>query len=227
MEIYLKNCRIYSDGALSVADIYIDGGSFSTVESFSKDIPILAGENMVIAPAFCDLHVHLRQPGFPHKETMVTGTHAAVAGGFSTVCAMPNLIPVPHDLTSLQHQLDYIKNYAVVEVLPYASITIDQQGKELSQIEAMAPYCCGYSDDGNGVQDRDMMKQAMLAIAATDKILAAHVEDNSYLLPNGTVHSGIAAKRYGLVGMPSETEYLQLERDMELVRETNCRYHLC
>ena len=227
MEVYIKNCREYKNTKLTRTDIYIKDGEYYSVSSFSKNIPIIDGEDIVIAPSFVDLHVHLREPGFPYKETIKSGTAAAARGGFTTIATMPNLDPVPDSIESLNLQLELIKRDAVVEVLPYASITKKEKGKELSDIEGMSEYCMGYSDDGNGVQNRDIMKKAMKEIAKTGRILAAHVEDNSLLLPNGTVHSGIAATKYGLIGMPSETEYTQLERDIELVRETGVRYHLC
>ena len=227
MEVYLKNCRIYREGRITLSDVYIGNGVYLPVTSFDRDIPVVSAQNLLIAPSFCDLHVHLREPGFSYKETIESGTRAAAKGGFTTISAMPNLNPVPDSLESLRIELELIGKQAVIEVLPYAAITRGEKGLELADIQDMAELCCGYSDDGNGVQSEEIMKSAMQAIAKTGRFLAAHVEDNSYVMPNGTLHPGIASRRFIQQVIPPEAEYIQLRRDMKLVEETGVRYHLC
>lgn len=227
MQLYIQNCKEYIEGRIEEVDIHLQDGIYSRVSSFKEGIKVISGENLLIAPSFCDLHVHLRQPGFSYKETIYTGTKAAARGGFTTVCAMPNLNPVPDNIENIKKQLRSIKEDAIVEVIPYASITKAQRGKELSDIEKLSEFCCGYSDDGNGLENKEIMKTAMLKIATTNRILAAHVEDNSLMIPNAVIHEGEAAKRFNVVGMPSKTEYIQLKRDIDLVKETGVRYHMC
>ena len=227
MELYIKNCKQYFEGKIVTTDIHLTEGSFCQATSFEKDIPIIPGENLLLAPSFCDLHVHLREPGFSYKETIESGTKAAARGGFTTICSMPNLDPVPDSIEAISLQLELIRKNAVIEVKPYAAITKNEMGLQLSDILELSSYCCGYSDDGKGVQSNKMMLDAMKTIATTGRMLCAHVEDNSLLIPGGVVHQGIAAIKYSLIGMPSETEYMQLRRDLELVKQTGLRYHLC
>ncbi len=179
-----------------------------------------------VFPGFADVHVHLREPGFSYKETIATGTRAAAAGGYSHVMSMPNLSPVPDSYENLKKQLDIIEKDAVINVIPYGSITVGQQGKELADMDALAPYVLAFSDDGRGVQSREMMKAAMLKAKALGKIIAAHCEDNS-LLFGGYIHDGEYAKAHSHKGICSESEWKPIERDLELVRETGCSYHVC
>ena len=182
--------------------------------------------SFVILPGFVDVHVHLREPGFSYKETIRTGSLAAAHGGYTTVCAMPNLNPVPDSMETLQPELDAIQKDAVIRVLPYGAITKGEQGGELADLDAMAPYVVGFSDDGKGVQDRDMMCRAMLEAKRLGKLIVAHCEDNS-LLRGGYIHDGAYAKAHGHRGICSESEWRQVERDIKLAAETGCQYHVC
>ncbi len=183
-------------------------------------------DNTFVFPGFCDVHVHFREPGFFYKETIKSGSQSGARGGYTTVFTMPNLNPVPDSLKNLQLQLDAIKQDAVIEVLPYASITKGQQGNELSDFEDLAPYAIAFSDDGKGVQNREMMKSAMLKAKALNKIIVAHCEDNS-LLDGGYIHKGDYALKNGHKGISSESEYMQIMRDVELLKETGAKYHVC
>ncbi|MBR5438982.1 MAG: dihydroorotase [Clostridia bacterium] len=183
-------------------------------------------DNTFVFPGFCDVHVHFREPGFFYKETIKSGSQSGARGGFTTVFTMPNLNPVPDSLKNLQIQLDAIKKDGVIEILPYASITKGQQGQELSDFEDLAPLVAGFSDDGKGVQSREMMKSAMLKAKALNKIIVAHCEDNS-LLDGGYIHKGDYALKNGHKGISSESEYMQIARDVELLKETGAKYHVC
>lgn len=183
-------------------------------------------EGIVCLPSFVDMHVHLREPGFSYKETILTGARAAAAGGFTTVCTMPNLNPAPDSLSNLKIQLDIIKRDACIGVLPFATITRGRNGKELADYEAMAPFVAGFSDDGTGVQSEEVMKRAMEDIAKTGKILSAHCEVES-LLNGGYIHAGSYAERNHHKGIVSESEWKEVERDIRLAEETGCRLHIC
>lgn len=172
------------------------------------------------------MHVHLREPGFSYKETIRTGSLAAAHGGYTAVGAMPNLNPVPDSMETLQMELDAIQKDAVIRVLPYGAITKGEQGRELADLDAMAPYVVAFSDDGKGVQDREMMRRAMLEAKRLGKLIVAHCEDNS-LLRGGYIHDGAYARAHGHRGICSESEWRPIQRDLELVRETGCGYHVC
>lgn len=180
----------------------------------------------MIFPGFCDVHVHLRQPGFSYKETIKTGTQASAHGGYTTVFSMPNLKPVPDSAEHLKEQLDIIKKDAVINVLPYGAITVGQNGEELSDMEGMAKDVIAFSDDGRGVQSEEMMKEAMLRAKALGKIIVAHCEDNS-LLHGGYIHDGVYASKHSHRGICSESEWKPIKRDLELCRQTGCAYHVC
>ncbi len=184
------------------------------------------GNNYCILPGFCDVHVHFREPGFSYKETILSGSRAAAHGGYTAVCTMPNLNPVPDSVEHLKQQLDKIKTDAVINVYPYASITVGQNGLELSDMEGMASKCIAFSDDGRGVQSRELMREAMLKAKSLGKMIVAHCEDNS-LLHGGYIHDGDYAKQHGHKGICSESEWGPIKRDLELVRETGCSYHVC
>ena len=179
-----------------------------------------------IFPGFCDVHVHLRQPGFSYKETIKSGTQASAHGGYTTVFSMPNLKPVPDSAEHLKEQLDIIKKDAVINVLPYGAITVGQNGEELSDMEGMAKDVIAFSDDGRGVQSEEMMKEAMLRAKALGKIIVAHCEDNS-LLHGGYIHDGVYASKHSHRGICSESEWKPIKRDLELCRQTGCAYHVC
>lgn len=180
----------------------------------------------MIFPGFCDVHVHLRQPGFSYKETIKSGTQASAHGGYTTVFSMPNLKPVPDSAEHLKEQLDIIKKDAVINVLPYGAITVGQNGEELSDMESMAKDVIAFSDDGRGVQSEEMMKEAMLRAKALGKIIVAHCEDNS-LLHGGYIHDGVYASKHSYRGICSESEWKPIKRDLELCRQTGCAYHVC
>ncbi len=180
----------------------------------------------VIFPGLCDVHVHFREPGFSYKETIKGGSMCAAAGGYTAVCTMPNLNPVPDNINKLQLQLDIIERDACIKVIPYGSISCGEQGLELSEMAAMAGSVVGFSDDGKGVQDDALMEKAMLEAKGLGKMIVAHCEDNS-LLNGGYIHDGIYAREHGHRGISSESEYKQLERDIDLVRKTGCAYHAC
>lgn len=183
-------------------------------------------KNYDIFPGFFDVHVHFREPGFSYKETIFTGSRAAAHGGYTAVCTMPNLNPVPDSLAHLKVQQDIIDKDACIDVFPYASITVGEKGQELVDMEALAPHCVAFSDDGVGVQEEAMMKQAMERTKQTGKVLAAHCEVNE-LLHGGYIHDGLYAKEHGHRGICSESEWKEIERDIALAKETGCPYHVC
>ena len=205
------------------------GTVFSEGVCSSLSAPGLSGfdsSEYVIFPGFCDVHVHFREPGFSYKETIATGSRAAARGGYTAVCTMPNLNPVPDSVEHLEVQRRLIEETACIHVYPYGAITIGEQGEALSDLEGMAPDVVGFSDDGRGVQSDDMMRQAMLRAKALGKPIVAHCEVNS-LLRGGYIHDGDYAKAHGHRGICSESEWGQIARDLQLVKETGCAYHVC
>ena len=182
--------------------------------------------SMVTLPAFADLHVHFREPGQTWKETIRSGSQAAARGGYTLVCAMPNLNPVPDSLEHLAVEQAAIDRDALIRVLPYGAITVGRLGKELVDFHALKGRCVAFSDDGSGVQRQEMMREAMRAAAAEDVIIAAHCEDNTRL-HGGYIHDGRYCREHGHKGICSESEWGQIARDLELAAETGCRYHVC
>ena len=180
----------------------------------------------VVFPGFCEVHAHLREPGFSYKETIAAGTRAAARGGYTAICPMPNLDPVPDSLKTLQPQLDIIEKDAVIPVYPYGAITKGEKGEELADMEALAPRVIAFSDDGHGVQDDGMMLDAMKKAKSLNKMIVAHCEVNS-LLHGGYIHDGVYAKAHGHAGICSESEWKEIERDIELARQTGCAFHVC
>lgn len=178
-----------------------------------------------IFPGFVDVHVHLREPGFSYKETIATGSKACARGGYTTVLTMPNLKPVPDSRENLDIQLDTIKKNAVINVIPFGSITKGELGETLSDMDEMSRDVCGFSDDGRGVQNGEMMKKAMLKTKSLGKIISAHCEDNT-LLHGGYIHDGEYCKINGHKGICSESEWGPIKRDIELSKETGCSYHV-
>ncbi len=179
-----------------------------------------------VLPGFCDVHVHFREPGFSYKETIATGTAAAARGGYTAVCTMPNLDPVPDSVPHLLPQLDLIERDARIAVKPYGAITVGEKGEQLADLEGMAPFVCAFSDDGRGVQDPSMMKEAMTRAKDLHKLVVAHCEVNE-LLRGGYIHDGRYAKDHGHRGICSESEWRQVERDIDLAYQTGCGYHVC
>ena len=180
----------------------------------------------VFLPGFCDVHVHFREPGFSYKETIKTGSQAASRGGYTAVCTMPNLNPVPDSVENLNLQRSIIESNACIHVYPYGAITVGEKGEALADIEGMAPFVCGFSDDGRGVQRDEMMRQAMIRAKKMGRMIVAHCEVNE-LLRGGYIHDGEYAKLHGHRGICSESEWAQIARDIELIRETGCAYHVC
>ena len=187
---------------------------------------VVDARGLLVTKGFTDLHVHLREPGFTSKETILTGTRAAARGGFTTVCAMPNLNPVPDCPENLGKELEIIRRDALVEVLPYASITKGRKGRELVDFAALQENCVAFSDDGSGVQDGEVMLAAMKEAAKLGCIIAAHCEDDS-LLDGGYIHKGRYCLEHGHRGICSESEWKQIERDLSICEQTGCRYHVC
>lgn len=199
--------------------------------SFSHPIPDLFSAafdtpDFSFFPGFCDVHVHFREPGFSYKETIATGSKAAAHGGYTSVCTMPNLAPVPDSAAHLKEQTDIIDRNARIAVYPYGAITIGEAGNALSAMDELAPKVIAFSDDGRGVQSEEMMKRAMLKAKQLGKIIAAHCEVNS-LLHGGYIHDGAYAKNHGHRGISSESEYAEIERDLRLAEATGCAFHVC
>jgi len=198
----------------------------SSGTSAAEDLFAVNDPRYVVFPGFCDVHVHFREPGFSYKETILSGSQASAVGGYTAVCTMPNLNPVPDSVEHLSEQLKMIEDQAVIHVYPYGSITVGQQGQELADLEDMAPNVIAFSDDGRGVQSDDMMRQAMLRAKALGKMIVAHCEVNA-LLRGGYIHDGEYAKTHGHKGICSASEYEQIARDLKLVEEIGCKYHVC
>ncbi len=187
--------------------------------------PVIS-KKYIIVPGLCDVHVHFREPGFSYKETIASGSAAAAHGGYTAVCTMPNLDPVPDSAEHLQVQLNAIKRGAAIKVLPYGAITVGEKGERLADMEAISDKVCAFSDDGKGVQNDETMRGAMTAAKRLGKIIAAHCEDNA-LLFGGYIHDGEYARMHGHRGISSASEYKQIERDLRLAEETGCAYHVC
>ena len=202
--------------------------SFSVrVSNFLEKVGIgVSNFEYAVFPGFCDVHVHFREPGFSYKETIATGCASAARGGYTAVCTMPNLNPTPDSLEHLNMQRQLIEHDACIHVYPYGTITVGEAGEKMADLEAMAPYVCGFSDDGRGVQNDDMMRAAMLKAKSLGKMIVAHCEINE-LLRGGYIHDGEYAKAHGHRGICSESEWVQIARDLELVKEIGCAYHVC
>ena len=229
MKTLFRNATVYENGIMKQRDMFFDGatlspfaGDFSSLDNSSVAII----DNTVILPGFCDVHVHLREPGFSYKETVASGTAAAARGGYTAVCSMPNLKPAPDTRENLDVQLDIIRRDAKIKVIPYGTITVGESGETLSDMSAMAEDVAGFSDDGRGVQSDAMMLEAMQRAKALGKPIVAHCEDNS-LLRGGYIHDGEYARAHGHRGICSESEWGQIKRDLMLVREVGCAYHVC
>ena len=203
----------------------MDQSLYCTLDT-SADCACLNNEKYTLLPGFCDVHVHLREPGFSYKETIKTGSKAAARGGYTAVCTMPNLKPVCDSPEHLAMQREIIERDACIAVYPYAAITLNQAGEALADLEALAPHVIAFSDDGHGVQSESMMREAMTWARTLGKMIVAHCEDNS-LLRGGYIHDGAYAASHGHKGICSESEWRQIERDLKLADETGCAYHVC
>ncbi len=229
----LTGGKAYRNGVLCDVFVFVSASSSHVlpVSETSSDMFSDVSEKIdisgsVVFPGFADVHVHLREPGFSYKETVTSGTMAAAHGGYTDVCSMPNLNPVPDSAENLGVQLALIRDGAAIRVHPYGAITIGEMGKEMADLAGMADSVCAFSDDGRGVQNDDMMRAAMLEAKKLGKIIAAHCEVND-LLNGGYIHDGEYAKAHGHRGICSESEWKQIERDLKLAAETGVKYHVC
>ena len=212
---------------IQIMDTACDAHFGESVLNFLSNVGIrVSNFEYAVFPGFCDVHVHFREPGFSYKETILSGSKCAARGGYTAVCTMPNLKPTPDTAEHLRQQLQIIEKDACIHVYPYGTITMGEQGEQLSEMAAMAPHVCGFSDDGRGVQSDEMMLEAMKKAKALGKMIVAHCEVNS-LLRGGYIHDGDYAKAHGHRGICSESEWGQIQRDLELVRQTGCAYHVC
>lgn len=218
MKYCFENASVYEAGQFTNKSFCFEVGNDSGESVFSH--------KYVVFPGFCDVHVHFREPGFSYKETIKTGAMAAAHGGFTDVCCMPNLNPIPDSVEHLQQELDIINRDACIGVHPYGAITVGELGKQLADMDGMAPNVCAFSDDGRGVQADEMMHAGMEKAKELGKIVAAHCEVNE-LLRGGYIHDGVYAKEHGHKGICSESEWAQIARDIELVREIGVKYHVC
>lgn len=230
MKILLQNGMVMTSGGIRRLDILIEGRGVTQLEERinpEPDMEMIEAKGLTILPGLTDMHVHFREPGFEYKETIAGGAECAAAGGFTTVCTMPNLNPVPDSMENLRMQLDAIARQEKVEIIPYATITRLRLGEEtLTDYSELAPYVAGFSDDGSGVQSEDVMREAMQGIATTGKILAAHCEVNE-LLRGGYIHDGHYARCNNHKGICSESEWKEIERDVRLAEQTGVRLHIC
>lgn len=228
-DILIKNALFSPSGEEGAADIFISGGIVRQIApnlEASQGCEVIDATGLTAIPGLVDLHVHFREPGFSYKETIASGSRAAAAGGFTTVCPMPNLNPAPDSVENLEKELEIIRRDAVVETLPYATITRSRLGSEPVDFKALSPLAVGFSDDGSGIQDEEAMRRAMKELAPFGKILAAHCEVNA-LLKKGYIHDGEYARTHGHRGICSESEWREIERDIRLSRETGCPLHIC
>lgn len=235
MTILLKDALVYSGAGFELRSVlihdFVIGGlsvSFSDLNVQAINARVIdCKSKLLLLPGFADVHVHLREPGFSYKETIKTGTEAAAAAGYTLLCTMPNVNPVPDCPENLKVQTDMIERDAVIDVLPFASITKNRRGRgELVDFAALAPMVAGFSDDGTGIQTGDLMEEAMRRCVKTGKLISAHCEDES-LLHGGYIHDGAYCRAHGHKGICSESEWGQIERDLALAEKTGCRYHVC
>ncbi|MDY2959478.1 MAG: dihydroorotase [Hornefia sp.] len=231
MALLLKNATVYLNKLFQRADILVTADKlfvFDKSANYNEPIEsVIDLENKFILPGFADVHVHFREPGFSYKGTIRTGSLAAAKGGYTHVCTMPNLNPPPSTMENLQKQLDIIERDSCINITPYGTITMKQDGQStLSDMEKLAPYVCAFSDDGRGVQTKALMEDAMKTAKSLGKLIVAHCEDET-LLGGSAIHDGKLAKLMGIRGISSESEWRQVERDVELAAKTGCGYHVC
>lgn len=228
MKKLLKNIKLLSEtGEMIQKEILIEYNKISEIAdkvNVSAE-EVIDGQGKLALPGFIDVHIHLREPGGEHKETIQTGTMAAARGGFTTVAAMPNTNPVPDNREKIDNLLAKIEEDAIIRVLPYASITKGLEGKELTDLESLGE-AFAYTDDGVGVQTADLMLQAMKRAVKLGKAIVAHCEDNS-IVYNGVVHDGEVSERLNLPGLPGISESVQIARDVLLAEAAGCHYHVC
>ena len=228
-KILIKGGTVVTRGKSYKADVLVENGIITAIESnicADAETEVFDATNSIVSYGLADVHVHLREPGFSQKETIASGTMAAAHGGVTTLCSMPNLNPAPDSPENLAIQQAKIDSQAVVQVVPFATITKSRSGSEVVDVESLLPHCAGFSDDGSGVQNGEVMLAAMKRIAAVDGIIAAHCEDES-LLRGGYIHDGEYAVKHNHRGICSESEWGPIVRDTELVAQSGCRYHIC
>ena len=228
-KLLLKGGTVVSESVSRKADVLVADGKIAAIGELltaDADTEVFDAEGCIVTYGLADVHVHLREPGYSAKETITTGTRASARGGVTTVCSMPNLQPAPDAPETIAVEQQMIDEQAVIEVLPFATISSHRAGRELADIEALRPLSVGYSDDGNGIQTEPLMREAMKRIAAVDGIIAAHCEDDS-LLHAGYIHDGEYARTHGHKGICSESEWGPIKRDVVLAEEVGCRYHVC
>ena len=229
MRMLLTGAYTLAHGKLVPQDVLVEDGRI--VASFGEGVQadrVLSLHGRLVVPGLVDVHVHLREPGFSYKETVLAGTRAAARGGYTTVCAMPNLNPAPDTPEHLAVEEEIIRRDACIRVVPYGCITLGQKGAgELTDMAALAPRVAGFSDDGRGVQSESLMRQAMERCKAAGSMIVAHCEDMSLIPAGGAIHAGSYAAAHGIPGIPSESEWGQIARDLRLARETGCPYHVC
>jgi dihydroorotase len=229
MELLIKNGIIYTGNGFEKRDVLCNNCCITKISENISEVGrnYINAENLVLSPGFVDLHVHLREPGFPYKETIATGTAAALAGGFTTVCAMPNLNPTPDNIESFNVQQKIIDYCAKCKVLPFMAITQGREGIKVINLSELPKNCVGISDDGRGVQSKEVIEEAIKQAAAYDILISEHCEDDTLSAKGGCIHEGNYSKRHGLIGISSASEYSALQRDLELVKKYHCRYHAC
>lgn len=229
VSLLISGAKVWLGGAFVQRDILVEDGRVVEISDHiapREGVRTVDGSGKRLLPGLVDMHVHLREPGYGYKETIASGTRASARGGFTTVCPMPNLNPAPDSLENIKKQFDIIEKDAIIDVLPYATITTARRGDECVDHEALAPFVAGFSDDGTGVQSAEVMEEAMRQIAPTGKILAAHCEVET-LLEGGYIHKGEWAAAHGHRGICSESEWAEVKRDIELAERTGCRLHIC
>lgn len=228
--ILLKNGRqINENNELVAVDLLVKDGIIiemnECIENTEAQVYDLAGK--LVSPGLIDVHVHLREPGYERKETIETGTKAAARGGYTTIAAMANTIPVPDSMESVTYIEGLLQQSAQVRVFPYAAITLGERGQEIVDVEALSETSIlGFSDDGRGIQEAGVMYQAMQRAKAVNKPIVAHCEDDS-LLFGGYLHDGEYAKANGHRGILSVSESAQIARDIMLAQATGVHYHIC
>ena len=228
MDYIISGAELFRNDRFISSDLFVSDGKIADIAPniSLSGVSVFNFNNAVVLPGLSDVHVHLREPGFLYKETIRTGTEAAAAGGYTSICAMPNLLPVPDCAENLAPELEAIERDALIHVYPYGAITVGQKSEKLADMDSMADSVIAFSDDGKGVKTADMMRRAMRKAQSLAKMIVAHCEDES-LIRGGCVHDGEYAAEHGLAGNPSESEWTQVRRDIDLVRETDCRYHVC
>lgn len=229
VSLLISGAKVWLEGSFVQRDVLVEDGRIVEISDHitpRESIRTVEASGKMLLPGLVDMHVHLREPGYGYKESIHSGTRASARGGFTVVCPMPNLNPAPDSLEHIKEQFDIIERDAIIEVLPYATITTARKGEECVDYETLAPLVAGFSDDGSGVQSAERMDEAMRGIAATGKILAAHCEVES-LLRGGYIHDGEWAKAHGHKGICSESEWAEVKRDIEIAERTGCRLHCC